>query len=94
MSSKAPGRKASSSSASALTITEHEAAQAKRANATGRPPVVFIHGPWLLPSSWDRWAKVFEDAGYTASPGAASRQYRSRSTRRRFAVCCRYRSRR
>jgi pimeloyl-ACP methyl ester carboxylesterase len=36
-----------------------------RANATGRSPVVFIHGLWLLPSSWDRWAAVFEEAGYT-----------------------------
>ena len=52
------------------TITEHEAAEAERANATGRTPVVFIHGLWLLPSSWDRWAAVFEEAGYTAlTPG-------------------------
>jgi non-heme chloroperoxidase len=27
-------------------------------------PVVFIHGLWLLPSSWERWAAVFEEAGY------------------------------
>src|SRR5438128_3085096 len=54
----------------ATTIVEHEMQQVERANATGRPPVVFIHGLWLLPSSWDRWAKVFEDAGYTTlSPG-------------------------
>jgi non-heme chloroperoxidase len=54
----------------ATTIVEHEMQQVERANATGRPPVVFIHGLWLLPSSWDRWAKVFEDAGYTAlTPG-------------------------
>src|SRR6266568_4578688 len=48
----------------ATTIVEHEMQQVERANSTGRPPVVFIHGLWLLPSSWDRWAKVFEDAGY------------------------------
>src|SRR5437899_8435792 len=54
----------------ATTIVEHEMQQVQRANATGRPPVVFIHGLWLLPSSWDRWAKVFEDVGYTAlTPG-------------------------
>ena len=42
----------------------------ERANATGLNPVVFIHGLWLLPSSWDRWARVFEQAGYTAlTPG-------------------------
>jgi pimeloyl-ACP methyl ester carboxylesterase len=33
-------------------------------NATGRTPVVFIHGLWLLPSSWDRWATLFEEHGY------------------------------
>ncbi len=44
--------------------------QVERANASGRTPVVFIHGLWLLPSSWDRWATVFEEAGYTAlTPG-------------------------
>jgi pimeloyl-ACP methyl ester carboxylesterase len=37
-----------------------------RANATGLTPVVFIHGLWLLPSCWERWAGVFEAAGYTA----------------------------
>jgi non-heme chloroperoxidase len=51
-------------------ITEHEAAQIERANNSGRTPVVFIHGLWLLPSSWDRWADKFEDAGYSAlTPG-------------------------
>jgi len=40
------------------------------ANATGRSPVVFIHGLWLLPSSWDRWAALFEEAGYAPlTPG-------------------------
>ncbi len=37
--------------------------QVERANATGLTPVVFIHGLWLLPSSWDRWAAVFQEAG-------------------------------
>jgi len=51
-------------------ITEHESAQIERANASGRTPVVFIHGLWLLPSSWDRWAAKFEGAGYSAlTPG-------------------------
>src|SRR4051812_30864841 len=54
----------------ATTITEHEARQGQRANATGVQPVVFVHGLWLLPSSWDRWATLFEEAGYTAlTPG-------------------------
>src|ERR1700704_1883896 len=51
-------------------ITTHEDEQVGRANASGLTPVVFIHGLWLLPSSWDRWASVFEEAGYTAlTPG-------------------------
>jgi non-heme chloroperoxidase len=54
----------------ATTITEHEAEQVKKANATGKQPVVFVHGLWLLPSSWDRWAAVFKRAGYvTLTPG-------------------------
>jgi len=48
------------------TITAREAEQIERANASGRTPVVFIHGLWLLPSSWDRWAGLFEEAGYAA----------------------------
>jgi pimeloyl-ACP methyl ester carboxylesterase len=52
------------------TLAEHETQQIERANATGLTPVVFIHGLWLLPSSWDRWATVFEEAGFTAlTPG-------------------------
>ncbi|MDB5946000.1 MAG: alpha/beta hydrolase [Ramlibacter sp.] len=54
------------SAASAPDITPHEAQQIARANATGLQPAVFVHGLWLLPSSWDRWARVFEEAGYAA----------------------------
>jgi len=51
-------------------ITEHEAKQVDRANTVGSTPVVFVHGLWLLPSSWDRWAELFEKNGYTAlTPG-------------------------
>jgi pimeloyl-ACP methyl ester carboxylesterase len=46
------------------TITDDEAGQITRANATRRTPVVFVHGLWLLSSSWDRWAAVFQEAGY------------------------------
>src|SRR3981189_2853708 len=45
------------------TITEHEAAQVERANASSATPVVFVHGLWLLPSSWDHWGTWFEGAG-------------------------------
>ncbi len=52
------------------TITRYESEQIEKANATGKTPVVFIHGLWLLPSSWDRWAAVFEEAGYAPlTPG-------------------------
>jgi pimeloyl-ACP methyl ester carboxylesterase len=52
------------------TMTDHEAAQIDRANATNATPVVFVHGLWLLPSSWDRWVTLFEEAGYVAvTPG-------------------------
>jgi len=46
------------------SITQREAAQIERANASGATPVVFIHGLWLLPSSWDPWVTSFEEAGY------------------------------
>jgi non-heme chloroperoxidase len=50
--------------------TERETQQIEKANAGGRTPVVFIHGLWLLASSWDRWAQHFEEAGYAAlTPG-------------------------
>src|SRR4029453_14354351 len=52
------------------TLTDHEAAQVERANATSATPVVFVHGLWLLPSSWDRWVTLFEESGYGAlTPG-------------------------
>src|SRR5207245_10372804 len=51
-------------------ITDSEQEQIARANDSGLAPVVFVHGLWLLPSSWDRWAAVFEEAGYTTvKPG-------------------------
>ena len=54
------------STATPSTITERELEQVKRANAATATPVVFIHGLWLLPSSWDPWAALFEAAGYIA----------------------------
>ena len=52
------------------TTTVTEADQIAAANASKKTPVVFIHGLWLLPSSWDRWAAVFEEAGYAPlTPG-------------------------
>ena len=55
---------------SATAAPTTDADRIDRANATGLTPVVFIHGLWLLPSSWDRWATLFEEAGYAAlTPG-------------------------
>ena len=51
---------------SETTITEDETEQVQRANASGLTPVVFVHGLWLRPSSWDRWAELFESAGFVA----------------------------
>ena len=57
-------------STTAATMTDHEAAQIARANASKATPIVFVHGLWLLPSSWDRWVTFFEEAGYIAvTPG-------------------------
>ena len=51
-------------------ITDHEQAQIDEANSSGKTPVVFIHGLWLLPSSWDRWRALFGEVGYaTLAPG-------------------------
>ncbi|HCB06095.1 MAG TPA: alpha/beta hydrolase [Nocardioides sp.] len=47
-------------------VTEREAAEVAAANASGRPPVVFVHGLWLLASSWDAWKELFEAKGYAA----------------------------
>jgi non-heme chloroperoxidase len=52
------------------TISDYEAQQVERANATDATPVAFVHGLWLLPSSWERWVEFFEEAGYVAlTPG-------------------------
>jgi len=47
-----------------VSISERENREIAAANASGNTPVVFIHGLWLLPSSWGNWADVFEEAGY------------------------------
>jgi non-heme chloroperoxidase len=54
----------------AAVIPQHTLDDIAEVNATGLTPVVFIHGLWLLPSSWDRWAEVFKAAGYAPiTPG-------------------------
>jgi pimeloyl-ACP methyl ester carboxylesterase len=51
-------------------LDSHTAEQIEKVNASGRVPVVFIHGLWLLPSSWEPWAGLFEENGYAPiTPG-------------------------
>ena len=52
------------------SITSWERREIDAANKSGRVPVVFVHGLWLLASSWEPWRKRFEDGGYTTlAPG-------------------------
>jgi non-heme chloroperoxidase len=53
-----------------MPLTSRETAEIEAANASGKRAVVFVHGLWLLPSSWDAWRTWFEEAGYaTVAPG-------------------------
>ncbi len=53
-----------------MSLTEREQSEVAGANASGKQPVVFVHGLWLLSSSWDRWRRLFEENGYsTIAPG-------------------------
>jgi pimeloyl-ACP methyl ester carboxylesterase len=48
----------------AMATSERENKEIEAANASGSTPVVFIHGLWLLPSSWANWGEFFKKAGY------------------------------
>src|SRR5262249_15665843 len=50
--------------ATPASTSERENREIEAANASGNTPVVFIHGLWLLPSSWANWAELFKQAGY------------------------------
>jgi pimeloyl-ACP methyl ester carboxylesterase len=47
-----------------MAVSARESQQVEKANASDSTPVVFIHGLWLLPSSWANWADFFKQAGY------------------------------
>ena len=49
-----------------MGLSEREGGEVEKANAAGKTAAVFIHGLWLLPSSWDPWGETFEAAGYAA----------------------------
>jgi pimeloyl-ACP methyl ester carboxylesterase len=46
------------------SISDRESREIEAANTSGKTPLVFIHGLWVLPTSWDRWAEFFKQAGY------------------------------
>lgn len=50
---------------STSTVTAREAGEVAVANASGRRPVVFVHGLWLLACSWDPWRELFASKGFT-----------------------------
>ena len=59
-----------STSTAGSLLTDRERAEVEAANASGRLPVVFVHGLWLLPTSWDAWRAHFGSLGYaTLAPG-------------------------
>src|SRR5215475_8870717 len=47
-----------------MAISERENREIEAANASDNVPVVFIHGLWVLPSSWANWVDFFQEAGY------------------------------
>jgi pimeloyl-ACP methyl ester carboxylesterase len=51
-------------------LSPRELHEVERAERSGKPVVVFVHGLWLLAGSWRRWRALFEGAGYaTIAPG-------------------------
>ncbi|HET6989086.1 MAG TPA: alpha/beta hydrolase [Kribbella sp.] len=50
--------------------TARELGEVEIANTSGRPPVVFVHGLWLLAGSWLPWQEKFLAAGFApVAPG-------------------------
>jgi non-heme chloroperoxidase len=47
-----------------MATSERESKEIEAANTSGTIPVVFIHGLWLLPSSWARWGELFKKGGH------------------------------
>jgi non-heme chloroperoxidase len=47
-----------------VSISERENGEIEAAKASGNTPVVFIHGLWVLPSSWANWVDFFKQAGF------------------------------
>jgi non-heme chloroperoxidase len=45
-------------------LSLREKQELQRANQLRARPVVFVHGLWLLASSWDPWREIFEENGF------------------------------
>jgi pimeloyl-ACP methyl ester carboxylesterase len=54
-------------------ITGHEEEQIGKANASGLAPVVFVHGLWLLPSSWGPVGRRLRRSGLCAAHPVVAR---------------------
>jgi non-heme chloroperoxidase len=53
-----------------MSLSPRERQEIVHANASGLKPVVFVHGLWMLASSWTPWRTFFEENGYaTLAPG-------------------------
>ena len=53
-----------------VDLSTRERKEIEEANHSERQPVAFVHGLWLLASSWDPWRELFEQRGYTTiAPG-------------------------
>jgi len=66
-----------------------ELAAVDAANASGRVPVLFVHGLWLRPESWREWRWLFESEGYAVLtpgwPGEAASPEEARDEPERLA---------
>ncbi|MHA6765142.1 alpha/beta hydrolase [Streptacidiphilus sp. PAMC 29251] len=52
-----------------MSLSAREQQEIDTANASGLKPVVFVHGLWMLASSWQPWRAFFEQNGYaTVAP--------------------------
>jgi non-heme chloroperoxidase len=53
-----------------MALAEREQSEIDAANESGKQPVVFVHGLWLLANSWADWQALFAEKGYaTIAPG-------------------------
>jgi pimeloyl-ACP methyl ester carboxylesterase len=53
-----------------MRLTSREEQQVQRANGSGLPPVVLIHGLWMTPLAWEHWVARYESMGHVVlTPG-------------------------